>query len=133
NLLREIDISTGTTTASVTLTLPGSTITGGNGLALDPTTGRLFGLLKLGGQAGRELVTITMATGVCTPIGNTGDNFAAIAFDSSGVLYGVTGDGATTPRTLFRLSTVDATPTFVLALSGVSAGEALAHDPDDGL
>ena len=133
NLLREINISTGTTAGSVSLTLPGATITGGNGLALDPITGRLFGLVKPGGQAGRELVTIDTATGVCTPIGNTGDNFAALAFDTSGLLYGVTGDGATTPMTLFRLSTVNATPTFVLSLAGVGAGEALGYNPDDGL
>lgn len=135
DLLRELDVSTALTLGSVALTLPGRTVNGGTGLALNPANSELFGLLKLAGQTGRELVTIDMDTGACSSIGNTGAKFASIAFTSTGILYGVTGDGATIPQTLFTLSTADATPTIATALSpgvGVSAGEALGFNSDDG-
>ena len=96
-------------------------------------TGELWALLRLSGQTGRELVTIDPTTGVATNVGDTGDRFAGIAFDSSGILYGVTGDGANTPETLFTLSTVDATATQVTSLGNGTDGEALAFNPDDGL
>lgn len=135
DLLRDVDVTTGLTLGGVALTLAGSTVNGATGLALNPATSSLFGILKLAGQSGRELVTIGIDTGVCTSIGNTGDNFASIAFTLTGTLYGVTGDGAATPQSLFTLSTTDATSTFVMALSpgvGISAGEALGSNPDDG-
>ena len=34
------------------------------------------------------------STGVTTSIGDTGDRFTGLAFDSAGILYAVTGDGA---------------------------------------
>ncbi|MGH9789293.1 MAG: hypothetical protein ACRD4U_11400, partial [Candidatus Acidiferrales bacterium] len=113
----------------------GLTINGANGLARHPQTGQFFALLRIDGQAGRELVTLDPATGVATSIGNTGDNFAAIAFDASGTLWGVTGDGATVPATLFTISTTDATPTMPLALGteNVCCGESLTFNPSDGL
>ena len=65
-------------------------------------------------------------------MGNTGDLFAGIAFDSGGILYGVTDEDALVPETLFELSTDDATPTAVLTLGGGGDGEALAANLDDG-
>src|SRR5439155_12783760 len=90
-------------------------------------------LLRLQGQSGRQLVKIDSGTGVATSIGNTGDNFAGLAFDSNGTLYGVTGDGATVPETLYTLSTSDASKTLVCTLGNGSDGEVIAFNPDDGL
>jgi hypothetical protein len=94
DLLRTIDPTNGSTLSSVTITLSGKTIFGANGLATDPGTGVLWAILKISGQSGRQLVTIDPDTGVATSVGNTGDRFAGLAFDSSGRLFGVTGDGA---------------------------------------
>lgn len=133
DILRHINPSSGLTTQVRTLTLTGETVIGGRGLAWDAVSGELYGLLELQGQTGAELVTIFETTGACTSIGDMGDTFAAIAFDSAGTLYGLTGAGSATPRTLFTVSLADATPTFVLSLTGGAGGEALAYNPDDGL
>ncbi len=130
--LRVVDLSTGATLGATTLTLPGATITGCTALAEDPLTGTLYGILKLEGQMGRELATIDPASGACTSVGDTGDNFAAIAFDSTGILFGLTGDGATVHDTIFTLSRVDATSTLFLELGDGDDGEALGFSPDDG-
>jgi hypothetical protein len=102
-------------------------------------TGELFALLKLDGQTGRQLVTINPTTGVATSIGDTGDQFAGLAFNSSGTLYAVIGDkknqapGGLTPETLFTLNTSNAAPTQVLVLGRGNDGEAIGFNPNDGL
>jgi len=135
--LRTIDPLTGSTRLLITVTLSGATVVGANGLARDPTTGKLWALLQLQGQTGRQLVTINPANGVATSVGNTGDRFAGIAFRSNGTLYGVTGDGATVPTSLFTLNKSNGTPSLVMALSGggtdAEGGEALGFNPGDGL
>lgn len=133
--LRVVDPTTAATLSGVTMTLAGNTIFGGNGLAVDPTTGVLWGVIRLSGQSGRELVTINPGTGVATSIGNTGDNFAGLAFDSAGTLYGVTGEFSlsSNPESLFTLSKVNATPTLFMALGNGDDGESIAFNPVNGL
>jgi len=114
------------------ITLSGETILGGTGLAAN-STGMLFALLKLSGQAGRELVTIDSATGEATSIGDTGDKFAGLAFDSSDTLFGVTGDGAATSESLFTIDTGIASSTLVTALGNGNDGEVIGFNPLDGL
>jgi len=123
-----------------TITLAGQTVKGCNGLARDPTTGTCWIMINVqaGGAGspvptGRILATIDESTGVATQIGIPGIAFASIAFDSSGTLFGVTGDGATPSETLYMLSKTDATPTFFQTLGNGDFGEALAFNPNDGL
>ena len=49
-MLRTIDSATGSTLQEVAITLSGETVTGGRGLARDPTSGVLYALLKLSGE-----------------------------------------------------------------------------------
>ena len=139
DLLRVVDPSTGDTISSVPIALAGKIVSRGNGLATHPVTGQLFALLTLAGQTGRQLVTINPATGVATSIGNTGDQFAGLAFNSSGTLYGVIGDkktaagGGLPPETLFTLNTSNAAPTQVLVLGRGNDGEAIGFNPNNGL
>jgi FG-GAP-like repeat len=139
NLLRVVDASTGGTLSSVPITLAGKSVSRGNGLATQPVTGRLFALLTLVGQSGRQLVTINPGTGVATSVGNTGDQFAGLAFNSTGILFAVVGDkknppvGGLPPETLFRLNTSNAAPTQVLVLARGNDGEAIGFNPNDGL
>jgi hypothetical protein len=107
-------------------------VTGATGLARDPLTDTLYALLKLQGTSFRELVTLDESTGVATSVGNTGDQLASIAFADDGTLYGVTGDGAVTPETLYTVSTIDGSITFEVQLGNGSDGETLAFNPDDG-
>jgi FG-GAP-like repeat len=139
DLLRVVDPSTGGTISSVPITLAGKIVSRGNGLATHPVTGQLFGLLTLTGQPGRQLVTINPATGIATSIGNTGDQFAGLAFSPSGTLFAVVGDkknvaaGGLPPETLFTLNTANAAPTQVLVLGHGNDGEAIGFNPNDGL
>ena len=136
DLLRVIDPSSGATLSSVTITFAGDTVDGATGLARNPVTDELFALLKLASAVGveRQLVILDPTTGVATDVGDTGDGFAAITFDSSGTLFAVTGDGANTdPESLFTLDTTDATPTLVGALGNGDDGETIAFNPVDGL
>jgi hypothetical protein len=132
--LRTVDTSTGAaTTAAVPVTLPGEVVDGITALAADPTANdTLYAVLKLQGQSGRELVTLDPATGVATAIGDTGDQFAGLAFDNAGALYAVTGDGAGVPETLYTLDTATALPSFVMTLGAGNDGETLGYNPDDG-
>jgi hypothetical protein len=138
DLLRVVNPSTGSTISSVPITLTGRGVSFGNGLATHPVTGELFALLKLDGQTGRQLVKIEPATGVATSIGDTGDQFAALAFNSSGTLFAVVDDkknsagGGLPPETLFTLNTSNAAPTQVLVLGRGNDGEAIGFN-NDGL
>ena len=118
----------------VTITLPASTVHGGNGLATDPWTADLYALVRIvdGFPPNRWLVIIDPATGTSTFVGNTFEKFAGLAFDSGGTLYAVTGDGGSTPESLYTLSLVDGSPTFVVALGNGGQGETIGFNSDDG-
>ncbi|WP_182867972.1 carboxypeptidase regulatory-like domain-containing protein [Rhodopirellula sp. JC639] len=129
-----INPADGATISSVTVNVPEEEVRWMNGIARDPTTGELWALASLRGREDqRDLIKIDPATGNSVVIGSTGDKFAAIAFDGSGTLYGVTGDGATTPETLYTLNKTDATPTVYMALGNGDGGETIAINPIDGL
>lgn len=135
--LHTVDPNTGETLSTTEITLAGETVRGCNGLARDPMTGMCWMMVNVASDPGtpspRVLATIDPESGVATAVGNTGGAFAGIAFDSTGTLYGVTGDGASTPETLFTLSKTDGTPTFVQTLGNGDDGEAIAFNPNDGL
>lgn len=136
-ILRTVDAADGSTLdSSVVMSLAGEIVLGATGLARDPQTGTVYALLKLLGVSTRELVTLDVETGDATSVGNTSDKFATITFGGDGTLYGITGDGATTPQSLYRLSTVDATKTLLTGFGApeenVTDGEALAFNPADG-
>lgn len=131
--LRTVDPLTALTLSSVTITLAGETVTGGTGLATNPLTNELYALLTIQGQSGRELVKLNPKTGVATTIGDTGRSFAGLAFDATGVLYGVTGDGGSPSETLFTINPADATSTLKVGFGAGDDGEAIAFSPLDGL
>jgi hypothetical protein len=100
------------------------------GLDTHPDTNELFAILRFG--SARRLAKINPATGVATDVGPLSDKFSSIAFSATN-LYGVTGDGAAVPETLYLLNTSDASATFVATLGNGNDGESLAFNPDDGL
>jgi uncharacterized repeat protein (TIGR01451 family) len=119
----------------VELDLPDDYINGLSALAKDPTTDKLWAMADMddGYYGNRVLITIDPFTGEAALIGDPGDYFSALAFDLSGTLYAVTGDGAHVPETLYTLSKTDATPTKLRALGNGGDGEALAFNPNTGL
>ena len=131
--LRQIDPATGLDLDTKVITLAGEVVNGANGLATNPLTGELFAVLKLQGQSGRQLVTLDPLTGVATSIGDTSEKIAGLTFDSSGTLYGVSGDGGNTPETLFTIDTGTGVLTQFVTLGAGDDGETIAFNPDDGM
>lgn len=128
----ELDRDTYATLNTLALTdNDGGTISGFNGVAVHPTTGVVYVIARVNG--GRYLATVDVEDAVVSRIGNLGDNFAAIAFDDDGTLYGFTGDGATTASSLFSINPSDASKTLLASYAAGGDGEALAFNPDDGL
>jgi hypothetical protein len=135
NFLRQIDPYTAATLSSVPMTTGSATVNAANGLAVHPGTNELWAILQLQGSGGnRALARVNPQTGVATVVGMTGMQFANITFDVTGRLFGVTGDGASTPETLFTLDLTTAAPTFFQTLGNGSDGEAICyHLPTNSL
>lgn len=131
-MLRRVNPLTGTTYWSVQMVTNNLVNAQGcTGLALQPGTGTLFAIMREVTQLGvRKLASINPNTGAATILGLLGDNFAAIAFRSDGVLFAVTGDGATVPESLYTLNTANGQPTFVTALGNGGPGESITFGAD---
>lgn len=109
----------------------GGTLTGGNGVAVAGESCEMYVIVKMSGVTGRLLATIDPTTGICDTIGNTGENFAGIAFVNDGRLFGITGDGANISETLFEIDINTAAITQVTPLGGGSDGECISYCPDN--
>src|SRR5262249_10923848 len=97
-----------------------------------PTNGLLYAIMReVGSTTVRKLASINPNTGAATIIGVLGDNFAALAFRSDGVLFALTGAGATVPATLYTVNITNALKTVVMTLARSSAGESMTLG-DDG-
>ena len=136
----------------VTSVLPIEAIspTGAKGLAVDPTTGITWAIFMIPDKQAtyHMLATLDPVTGVATPVGYPdvpfSADFAGIAFDGSGNLFGVTGNSlgivdkqVDLPYSLYQLSKVDGTPTFLYQFPEppdiLTRGEAIAFNSTTGL
>jgi len=89
HLLR-VDPADGSLISDIGLLLENGSEIGIGDVSFQPGTDTLYGIVAYGGDVAFPgyLVTINVATGVVTPIGNTGTNdFGGIAFASDGTLY----------------------------------------------
>jgi len=78
--LLTLDPTTGAVLSSITINLAGTSLDGNtNGLAVDPMTGEVYAILRVGGT--RILAILDPITGVATAIGNLSDKFAGITFN----------------------------------------------------
>ncbi len=112
-------------------TLAGFTITGMNGMAFDPTTYQTYIIMKVSGVSGRVLGTIDLTTGVCTQVGNLGDNFSSLTFDDNGQLWGATGNGATVPEALYQIDKTTAAKTLMYSMGNGADGEVILYNRSD--
>jgi hypothetical protein len=137
--LYTFDPDTLTWITGVRVTLTGFTITGITGLTTHPNlappddalNGRIYAILKLQGVTGRVLATIDPATGEATQIGNLGDNFSSLSFREDGQLFGVTGNGATVPETLWLIDKATGTRSIATPLGAGADGDIAAYNPVD--
>jgi hypothetical protein len=126
-----IDTTSWTIVHRIAPSLPSFTITGITGMAYDPTTYQTYAILKLSAVSGRVLATINPVTGVCTQVGNLGDNFSSITFRADGQLLGATGNGATVPEALYLIDKNTATKTLLYAMGNGADGEVILFNRAD--
>ncbi|MFN0020991.1 MAG: beta strand repeat-containing protein [Pirellulaceae bacterium] len=136
-LLRQIDVNTGATLGSISMTVAGNPVTGAFSIAVDPTTNVVYALVSYSG-VNTALVTLNVVTGVGTAIADvnaSGQRFTDFAFDSAGTLYGLTGDSGANSNSLFAIDKTNGARTLLVALTnyGSGTGESLAFNPDTGL
>jgi Domain of unknown function (DUF2341)/PKD-like domain/LCCL domain len=131
--LWSIDYATYTVIDRLGPTLAGFTITGMNGLATHPLTGEHFIIMKLSGVTGRVLGKINLTTGVCSQVGNLGQNFSSITFSSDGKLFGATGNGSTVPESLYEINPLTAATRLVKTMGNGADGEIICYNPDDNM
>ncbi len=115
--------------------LAGFTVTGINGLTRNPANGLYYAIVKVSGAPNnnRKLCTYNPAVDSLYEVGNLGSNFSSITFSPSGQLFGVTGDGATPPETLYDIDPTNANTTLLTALGNGADGEVICYNPDDNM
>ncbi|MBK7425633.1 MAG: T9SS type A sorting domain-containing protein [Saprospiraceae bacterium] len=111
--------------------IQGFTVTGINGASMNPINDSIYVICKVSGVSGRVLGTIDVETFEITTKGNLGDNFSSITFAPDGTLYGVTGDGASVPESLYEIDPSNASKTLLTALGNGADGEVICYNPDD--
>jgi hypothetical protein len=131
NRVYRLDPVTLATLETLVPALPDQVISGANAFAEDPTTRALYAVLKL--PDGRYLARFDAVAAAYTLVAPLTDRFASIAFDTAGQLFGVTGNGAAAPETLYRLDKVTGEATLLRALGAGADGEVIQYNPDDGL
>lgn len=114
------------TTRTITTSLGG--VNGMNGLAKKPSTGVFYVVINVGGV--RSLGTLNPITGSVTPVGSLGDNFSQITFNGNNTLLGITGTGASTASTVYRINTVNANRSFLQTVNGIY-GQVICYNPSD--
>ncbi len=131
NLYR-LNPDTGATLATIPLSLStGESLEGGRGLATEPGTNQLWGLLVVTSEVNsfRRLVTINPTTGVATQKAKLFGNFMDLAFDAAGTLYAITDNrpvsgGAVAPARIYTVNKTTGAPTEFLDVSaGAVAGQ----------
>lgn len=126
-----LDVLTGAETNVLPVTLDNVQVDGCTGMALDPSSGLVYVVAKM--DSIFHLATLDVNTGILGAITTMSERFSGLAFDETGTLYGVTGDGSNTPETIYAIDTDDGSLTLVAQPGTGSDGEALAYNYDNGL
>jgi len=125
--------------AGTDVTIPGRVVHGAYGLATNPLTDELYGLLLTGTLSNvvdqLELVKIDPLTGNGISIGivSTDEDFAEITFNDSGILFGITGKSSSDSNQLHTISLIDASTNFVCSLEDEDDETVIGFNPNDGL
>lgn len=130
NRVYEINPLNGDLTNIQVITMAGFEVRNALAMAVNSSTNTMYVVLQTGtGQTSRRLATLNPLTGVATDIGLLGLGISSISFRPDGVLWAVSGDGATPPETLFTVNTSTAAVTQQFALGNGADGEVIAFHP----
>ena len=125
--------------SGVDVTLPGRFVFGAYGLATNPLTDELYGLLRTSpldfSSDNLELVKIDPLTGNGVSVGivSLDEDFAEIAFDNSAILFGITGKFSSNSNELHTISLIDASTNFVCSLIDNDDETVIGFNSNDGL
>lgn len=109
-----------------------SAIIGATGFTRHPSNGKYYVILRFQTLENRVLATVDPNSGAVSVIGNLNDRFANIVFLPSGRMFGVTGEGAFSPESLFEIDITSGATTFIRALGNGSGGESIGYCPLNG-
>jgi hypothetical protein len=113
------------------LTIPKDEVVDLSGMAVDPTSGQIFGIaqLLLEDVNDRALVIVDPFGLTVTIVGFMGDKYSGLAFRPDGSLLAVSGDGSQIPESLFTVDKKSGIPTLLLPLGNGDSGESIATIP----
>lgn len=125
----------GTSISSVAVNWTGVTIYNAcNGMAQDPTDLQWYAIMRNGDTGDRTLTTVDVTTGVVNSVGAflTGgsDQFASMAFDSSGQLFIASSNQHNFPDNLFSVDKTNANTTLLCDLQSAQSINRLAYNWD---
>jgi len=126
-----LESSTGTTVSSDPITMTGITVKGITGMAHDASTNTVYVLVKH--DTVISLAQIDLSTGELSNLVGLAEKFAGLAITPTGTAYGITGDGADTPETIYEIDLSNGNLTLNTQPGTGSDGEALAFNSSDGL
>ncbi|MCB0793632.1 MAG: hypothetical protein KDB88_02750, partial [Flavobacteriales bacterium] len=126
-----LDLSTGISSQQIAVTISGQPIDGLTGMAHNYSTDLTYVLVKQ--DTSIRLAQIDLWTGVLSNAVTLPDKFASITFSTAGVLFGITGDGATVPESLYQIDPGTGNTTFVVSPGAGDDGEAIAFNTNEGL
>jgi EGF domain/Calcium-binding EGF domain/IPT/TIG domain len=130
NHVYRLDPTTYAVLQTIDPVLEGVVVTGAPSFAEDPSDRTVYAVIKV--DNARRLARFDALAQTYTEVAPLADRFASIAIDAGGQLYGVTGNGATVPETLYQINKSTGEATLVRALGAGSDGEVIQFNPDDG-
>ena len=129
-----INKTTGNSISNQTIVVAGLTVQGCNGLAVDPTTGTFYAIIKHQANAtDRHLITIDPTTGLGTDIGGMGDTYATLGFLADGSLRTVAGFASPDQEQYYSVNKLTGQTTKLCSVGGFGSGtgQGLALNFDD--
>ncbi len=134
NKIHQLNKTDASSISNQTIVVAGLTVQGCNGLAVDPTTGTFYAIIKHQANAtDRHLVTIDPTTGIGTDIGGMGDTYATLGFLADGSLRTVAGFASPDQEQYYSVNKLTGQTTKLCSVGGFGSGtgQGLALNFDD--
>ena len=130
NVLRRIALDGVVVEESITITVPGQTVTGITGVAIHPATGELWFLAYFASNPNNPfLMRYDWVDQVTEVIGSTFVNFIALEFLPDLTIRAVSADTASPINSFCLLSQLTGAPTDICLYGNGDDGEAIGHHP----
>ena len=130
NVLRRVDLTTMMVDQTISIDIPGQTVSGITGVAIEESTGDFLVLAYFASNPTIPfLIRYDVLNQFSSVIGSTFVDFVCLDFIANGELYAVSADTATPTNSFCRLSLLTGAPTDICLYGGGDDGEAIAYHP----